>query len=286
METYTKRKIMLAAVAASLVAAGSAVAQQVTMTLNSGNVESYAEVLPSQTLPDNATWTSGGIIGVYQFTVSSVVGGSIPGLAGGDTFWSTCLSPGGELDYNSHTYNYESFQTANPGINPSAWATSSDGTQLWGIQNANYLWKTFGSSSTALQNPGSSPQDAGAALAMAMYVALYDSTGYGSYSLTKFDPTGLSTSVQADMTAYLNAMTSPSADIADSLAAGYMLVPQDPNGAGSGQEFIILAPEGNNVVVPEPGSTSVFGGLIALFAVVGGTVRRKFASRGRQGFCP
>ena len=284
MRLFKKCSVVLGAAVSGLAVAGSAQAQpQVTMTL--GDDGSYAQVLPSQTLPGGATWTPGGIIGVYSFTVSTISGGTVPGLSDGTTFWSTCLSPGGELDSNPHTYNYETFAQANPGVNPSSWATGPGG-QLYGIQNANYLWNAFGSASTALQNPTYTPGsqaaiDAGAALAMAMYVSLYDSTGYGTYNDAagaNFVPTGLSAGVQNDLNNDL-AILNP-AGVQNNLAAGYMLVPTDPNGAGSGQEFIILAPPENNLtVVPEPVSTSVFAGVIALLAVTGGAVRRKFFTR-------
>ncbi len=284
MKRFNNRSVWLGVGAAGLVAAGSAHAQpQVTMGL--GDFSSYAQELPGQTLPGGATWTPGGIIGVYSFTVSTISGGTIPGLSDGTTFWSTCLSPGGELDGNPHTYNYETFAQANPGVNPSSWVAGPGG-QLYGIENANYLWNAFGSASTALHNPTYTPGsqaaiDAGAALAMAMYVSLYDSTGYGTYNNAagaNFVPTGLSTSVQNDLNndlAVLNAT-----GVENNLATGYMLVPTDPSGAGSGQEFIILAPPGSNLAaVPEPVSTSVYAGVIALLAVAGGTVRRKFLAR-------
>jgi len=161
-------------------------------------------------------------------------------------------------------------------VNPSAWATGPGG-ELWGIQNANYLWRTFGSGTSALQNPGASPQDTGAALAMAMYVALYDSTGYAALGGSKFSPAGLSQNVQNLMTSDLLALTS--ADVANNLAPGYMLVPQNPSGAGSGQEFIVLAPlEGTVVPVPEPGATAMFGGAIALLSWVASAAFKKFSA--------
>lgn len=269
----TKRILALTAISGLTVTSANAA---LTMTLNGNNVLSYGEVLPSQTLPNGATWTSGGVIGVYQFTVNSVAAGDTSGLTTGQTFWSTCLSPGGDLDFSPHIYDFKTFQQANPGVNPSAWATGPGG-ELWGIQNANYLWRTFGSGTSALQNPGASPQDTGAALAMAMYVALYDSTGYAALGGSKFSPAGLSQNVQNLMTSDLLALTS--ADVANNLAPGYMLVPQNPSGAGSGQEFIVLAPlEGTVVPVPEPGATAMFGGAIALLSWVASAAFKKFSA--------
>jgi hypothetical protein len=245
------------------------------------DITSQATTVPAQT-PPAGNWTAGQY-GVYSFTVSDVVGGTIPGLAAGTTFWSTCLSPGGELSSGSYTYNYETFAAANNGLNPSAW-TSGNG-QLWGIQNANYIWNSFASAALGLNGAaahGLTTPSAGAALEMAMYVALYDSTGYGTYSDaagSKFVPTGFDKDFMTALNDDLGVLNATA--VAQNLASGYLLVPTDPSASGpSGQEFIFMAPFNDNVAaVPEPAPAGVLAGVVALLAVSGGVVRRKFLVR-------
>src|ERR1039458_10059769 len=104
-------------------------------------------------------------IGLYQF---SATGGPA------NPFWTMCFSPAGVLDYYSHDYTSIDFTAGGgSGNNPAAW--SHVGAADSGIQNAQYLWRMYSptviSSGTAAQGTG---------LALAIYEALYDSTGYGT----------------------------------------------------------------------------------------------------------
>src|SRR5579871_3938936 len=112
---------------------------------------------------------------------------------------SICLSPLGILsDFNSHDYNRQNFQTAAPGLNgPANWAGFPNAD--YGIQNAQYLWKALGSPSTALTGPVTDAQSQGAGLAGALYQALYNSTGYGTFALNANYNPGLSGAALADM---------------------------------------------------------------------------------------
>jgi hypothetical protein len=293
METYMRRTVVLAVAAASLLLTGSAGAQTVSMQFDDITSQATGSV-PSQTLPDGYTWTAGQY-GVYSFDVQSVTGGTIPGLTAGTTFWSTCLSPGGELDGGYYSYNYEPFSAegVGNGINPPAWTsgTVNGQTQYWGIQNASYMWNYWATATSGLKSSalhGLDAPDAGAALEIAMYVALYDSTGYGAYTETKFVPAASGPNAfSSGMLAAINddlAVLDPTT-VSNNLSAGFVLVPTNPNSSGpSGQEFIFFSPDMNNVSAPEPMATSMLGGLIALFAVTGGSVFRKFSSRAKPGF--
>jgi hypothetical protein len=279
MKLSVGSNIVFGVLGAGLLSAGSARAS-IDLTMNSSNVENYGGVPPSQTLPGGYTWTPGGIIGVYQFTVGAVTPGDPSGLTSGQTFWSTCLSPGGDVEFGTYTYNYDTFAQSNPGINPPAWATGPGG-ELWGIQNAAYLWSQFGSSTTALQASayhGGNQNDAGEGLVMAMYEALYDSTGFGVLGGAAFNPTGLGSQVQTNIVDDLSVLN-PAA-VSNNLAVGYMFDPQSPAASGpSGQSFIIMAP---GAYAPEPMTTSLFAGSCAMLAVAGNAARRKLSSISRS----
>jgi hypothetical protein len=270
MKSFNKRNVWLAAGAVGLVLAGSAKAQQITLQLNESLVGSDANVIntPSSAIPAGA---ESGYYGVYQFQV-------VGGPDNGQTIWSTCLSPQGQVDYNPYTYTIAPFATAQPGTFPSAWTASADGTQLWGIQNAAYVWQQLGSAQNGLKagafgGGDLSTQDAGEALELAMFVALYDSTGYGLYNINShYTPSGLSTGVQNDLTYDLGILAQNTGNV----AAGAILVPNAGQGSDAEQEFILLDSDVNNLsLAPEPISTSMFGGLIAVLAFAGGSVRRK-----------
>jgi len=230
---------------------------------------------------------------IYSFTVSDPVNGSgvdkngspvttLPTLK--STLWSICLSPTGNLSTTAPaTYNYETYAEANPGINPGGWAQGSgpQAGQLWGIQNANYLWQRFGTSVQSPKDPV-----AAAALALAMYDVLWNSSGYGTVAagnvktfslnanvnpainaLYGFTPVAGSSQITGtELQDYENDLAALTSYTGSTLAPGYVFVPTSPAAGGpTGQEFIILAPtpgpKGNPV--PEP-TTIVAGALLLL----------------------
>jgi hypothetical protein len=226
-------------------------------------------------------------IGVYQFNVSAADLGTIPT----GNFWSVCLSPNGVLSStigSQFTYNFQNCDTAAPGLNgPALWSAPGPNGGA-GIQNAQYLWSVLGSASSALSatkaNPTvgtTTPAEQGAGLAAAMYVALYDSTSLGVAGTglgAKYDPIsqlglGGDANIAADMNADLS-LLNPT-DVSNHGAIGYVLDPADPNNGLSGQEFVVLVPNGENVAVPEPASSGVIAGAFTLVAVIGNALRRK-----------
>ena len=261
----------MAAMAGSL----SVSAQTVTMSLQDYTSDSYA----------GNDW-----IGVYQFNVSTTDLGTIPK----GNFWSVCLSPNGLLSStigSQFTYNFQNFDAAAPGLNgPAPWsAPGPDGGA--GIQNAQYLWSVLGSASSALSATKANAivglttaAEQGAGLAAAMYVALYDSAGLGVAGTSlgaKYDPIsslglGGDANIAADMNADLS-LLKPT-DVSNHTVIGYVLDPVDPNNGLSGQEFIVLVPNGGNIIaVPEPASSGVVAGAFMLVAVIGNALRRKKA---------
>jgi hypothetical protein len=196
-------------------------------------------------------------IGIYRFNVSAVD----PGLVISSPFYSVCLSPAGNLGDGAHTYDPYTFAQANPGINPQAWA--SQGGDYWGIQNANYLFQHL--SGGVLATAGQAGKDAGAALALAMYEALYDSNGYGSLGDEQLLITGLNVAAQAYLKYDLDYLSSLSKSVtAADLPVGYVLRP-NPIAAQFGQDLAFLGTGVPQVhsSVPEP-ATLAAGALLLL----------------------
>jgi hypothetical protein len=210
---------------------------------------------------------SSDLIGLYSFTVNN---------NGGDTtlpsvLVSTCLSPSGNLDYGTHAYVEESFAQASPGFNPPAWSVPN------GIVNASYLWRHFSASVIASNNANE-----GAALMLAMWDALYNSTGVGTldasggsaaavsagsisgYKITSWSGNG--PAVQAWFNTFVGgvggaALVPPTTgtilrDAAYALPTGRNTGIDANDGAG--QDLIF-----NTTPIPEP-STLIAGGLLLL----------------------
>jgi len=232
-------------------------------------------------------------IGIYAFNVQSASGVNV---SAGSTLYSVCLSPAGLLDGGQYTYNVIPFSQANPGIFPSNWAWNNPQNlntppQYWGVQNAAYLWSTFGMNIVNnTGNVGYQSQRA-AALEFAVWTALYDSTGYGSVGSGPWAaPTGTGQG-QMDSTtlAYYNQYmsvfsSSPSTTLINSIQAltgnilegqGALGGPPPPQGqTGQSQEFFFLA-----TPVPEP--TACLAAVCLLALPLGASVMR-ILRRNRQ----
>jgi hypothetical protein len=195
--------------------------------------------------------TSREIIGIYQFTGSQ--NSTIK------TLWSTCLSPIGDLGGEMYTYTEYSFKEGKYGKNPDAWAMGTEDDA--GIQNAQFLWRLY--------SPGiiaSGTQAQGAGLALAIWEALYDSTGYGAVDAApgKFEVTSWGTTL-AQQTDVHNAYKDYLAGLVGSwdkkyLTTGSVLRSTD---IGAGQDLIYI--------VPEP--TTILAGALLLLPFVISTLR-------------
>ena len=206
---------------------------------------------------------SGDYIGLYGFTVGPAndVGG---GVQVPSPFYSVCIAPEGNLTYGTYSYTAKTFAQAAPGLNPSGLWSTAGAFHDAGIQNANALYSTFESLIVNHVNFGGvgSSAEQGAALALAMYTALYDSTGYnatttsGMFNITSFG----SGNIAADYSLMLAVLTGSSL----TRVAGTILVPNNPNPAGpSGQEFPTVIGIPNTFPgVPEP--STVMAGLLLL----------------------
>jgi hypothetical protein len=191
------------------------------------------------TYPTNYTGGSKSESGIYvgQLNMSNPLDAS--------TFNAFCLSPAGNLT-GTQAYNVLTLESAKYGLNPAAWSLTG------GIENAAYIW--------TLKNANINTAAEGAALNLAMWAALYNSTavgattGSGLFSVTGAGySSAIETAFNADI-AQLNS-ASQSAILANfSTNPGYILRPVN----ASMQDLIVLPssiPESMRVQMasaPEP----------------------------------
>ena len=239
-----------------LVAAASSSAQ-VTMSLVNPNDgapgDQFCEYAGISATLNNSTLITAGAdwIGIYEFDVEP---NSTPSIS--SPFYSVCLSPGGNLPAGDQVYDAETFAQANPGLNapgtPGSWAYS--GTSYYGVENANYLFALYSTAITAgdgqTMGLSGSEADQGAALAMGMYAALYNSTAYGTLGGSAFVNTSTAENVNTDYNDILETLNGSSA-VATAVqgTAGEVLVPEN-----SGSQEFDFAGGGPPIIAPEPDS--------------------------------
>jgi len=200
-------------------------------------------------------------IGIYAFNVSQV---TAPSPSTPNPLYSVCLSPAGLLDTGTYTYNTIPFTGvggASPGIYPSQWAVGA-GEQPYGINNAAYLWSTYGSGILASKDSA-----AAAALEFAIWTALYNSTGYAQLGNDYFTVNGLSGTTSDDYTAYLKGLKDStfSGGYTGDILEGQGAVSGGPN-SGQSQEFFLLQPA-SQVATPVPEPATIFAGAMLLLPI-------------------
>lgn len=228
----------------ALVCFAGIAAQAATVDLQLIDSTSKAQTGFTATVPSGSI-NANELIGIYKFDA-----GNPNGMTIADPFWSVCLSPSGLLDTAKHNYTEQGFGPAAPGQNPATWAAGSEGDA--GIQNAQYLWRLFSPGIIASGN-----KNEGSGLALAIYEALYDSTGYGNLGGSSFTVnTWAGSGVQSYYNTYLAALN-PTV-VAANIATGYILRSTTLGEYGAGQDLMF-----NATPVPEP-STIIAGALLLL----------------------
>lgn len=223
----------------------------VTMQLNQGETYKYSEGGFTASIGSTTIITGNDLIGIYAFNIlpNSDNTQTTPSLTG--PLYTTCVTPAGLLDWNSHTYDVITLTAAGTGLS-SYTSTPYTPWQTGGILQANYLFSLLSPQITTggISGQAAGVANQGAALALAMYAALYGS----AFSVA------LSGDVYNDYYADLKYLNPDPSNLGD----GYLLRP-NPNRSGSGQDQIFLAaalPQGYGAV-PEP-STILAGALLLL----------------------
>ena len=239
---------------------GASVTANATIVLQYTDTGTYAQ---AGFQADSASYINGNeLIGIYHFNVN-------PALP--SEFYSVCLDPAGLLDRSWHVYTTLSFQQANPGIFPSAWKSGTVGsvTEYWGIQNASYLWNTYGLN--IVNNTGNTghQNERAAALEFAIWSALYNSTAYGAMNtgtgVGVWHPNGLDSTIQDYFDTYVTGLNNTHGNIP--LYTGDILRGTGYNESGQQQEFLALGTpvpfSALGTPVPEP-TTMIAGALLLL----------------------
>ncbi|MEI6561201.1 MAG: hypothetical protein WCO68_03850 [Verrucomicrobiota bacterium] len=213
------------------------------------------------TYPTNYTGGSHSESGIYvgQLDMRNPLDGS--------TFNAFCLSPSGILSPGTAAYNVLTFDQAKYGNNPAAWSLTG------GIENAAYIWnQNQGKITTAAQ---------GAALNLALWTALYNSTAVGVVDDSgrfSVSGSGFTDSIEHAYSSDLAQVNgaSKSAILANySSNPGYILRPVN----ATMQDLIVLpgaVPPGMRpglAVAPEP--STIFGLLFLGVFVFGQTLAEK-----------
>jgi hypothetical protein len=210
--------------------------------------------------PANEIVTANELVGIYEFTVTASSGPTL-----NSPYYATCISPAGDLTTASVTYTQTSFANAAPGANPALWSGLAGPDGGYGIQNANYLYQELASTIIhEVEVNGNKPayDNQAAAMALAMYTALYNSTGYGTYNASgpfQLPYLALDPTVQAlynyDLNTVLPGMN-------PNLVNPYGVLVPDQNPI-TGQDLILLGGYQDGYPVPEP-STVIAGALLLL----------------------
>ncbi|MDX1951924.1 MAG: hypothetical protein SFY81_07045 [Verrucomicrobiota bacterium] len=250
----TKKTLLAAALLLSSVSSFSATQLNfdgITYGNNSGNITIYS---PTTTDPLNPLHKAQSDIYVGEFKMKNMSTLQIY-----ETF---CLSPQGWLA--SEPYNLLTFEQAKPGSNPAGlWSAGA-------IENVSYLWYNVHAS---VDN-----NDEGAALQLAIWDLLFDSSGIGSVNgnldngrfKAKWDNgASIGNGILTAYNSYITTLTSAGAATISSFYAshpGSVFRPAD----GSGQDVIVSTP------VPEP--ATVVAGTVLAGLVLGTALRRKLNS--------
>jgi hypothetical protein len=191
-------------------------------------------------------------------------------ISGGDattpsSYVTVCTDIEGTL-YLGQNYEYNTPVTpfsGLSGVNPKWGDGSNDGSAAKAIQNAAYLFYTFGQlTSTGIG--GSTDQMA--ALQLAVWVVLYNTTADGSVTGTRFTWSGGDATVLQDVSSWLSSLAGGNGNYG---LTGYLLYPTQ----GSVVNYDGEPPQELLIAMPVPESPTVIAGALLLLPFAASTFR-------------
>jgi len=243
----SKRAIQTLAFALAVECSMSAASASVTYQINNGGLESFNVTVDGNSI-------NGALAGGIQ--INKISGdASTP-----SSYVTVCTDIEGTL-YLGQSYEYVTPVTpfsGQSGVKPN-WGTGiNDGSAAKAIQNAAYLFYTYGQlTSTGLG--GTTEQKA--ALQLAVWEALYNTTALGSVTGTRFTVSSGDATAIADASSWLSGLTGNYG------LTGYLLYPTQGSGVNADGE----PPQELLIAVPEP--TTVVAGTLLLLPFAASTFR-------------
>ena len=239
----SERAIQTLAVVLAVACSISAASASVTYQINNGGLESFNVTIDGNSI-------NGALAGGIQ--INKISGDtSMP-----SSYVTVCTDIEGTL-YLGQSYEYNTPVTpfsGQSGVNPT-WGTvngATDGSAAKAIQNAAYLFYTYGQLTSAGIGGNT---DQMAALQLAVWEALYDTTASGSVTGTRFTWSGGDATVLNDVSSWLSGLDGHYG------LTGYLLYPNPLSGVNADgeppQELLIARP------VPEA-PTTIAGALLLL----------------------
>jgi hypothetical protein len=248
----SNRAIQMLALALAFELSICAASASVTYTINSGGLESFNVAIDGTSINGAL---AGGIL------INKVSGdSSMPA-----SYVTVCTDIEGTLylgqsyEYNTPTTPFSGQTGVNPtwgAINTPAYLATHSNTAVaanaaQAIQNAAHLFYTYGQlTSTGLGGN----TDQMAALQLAIWEALYDTTANGSVTGTRFTWSGGDATVLSDVNSWLSGLTG------DYKLTGYLLSPAQGGGVNADGE----PPQELLIAVPVPESPTVIAGALLL----------------------
>jgi len=244
--TKSKCLVQMLAFALAVECCISAASASVTYQINNGGLESFNVTIDGNSI-------NGALAGGIQ--INKISGdASMP-----SSYVTVCTDIEGTL-YLGQSYEYVTPETpfsGQSGVNPQ-WGDGTAGSAAQAIQNAAYLFSTYGQlTSTGLG--GTTEQKA--ALQLAVWEALYNTTAGGGVTGTRF------TVSSGDATAIADASSLVSGLTGNYGLAGYLLYPTQLIGVNANGE----PPQELLIAVPEP--TTVVAGALLLLPFAASTFR-------------
>lgn len=261
----SRRAIQTLAFAVALTCSMSTASASVTYQINNGGLESFNVTIDGSSI-------NGALAGGIQ--INKISGdATMP-----STYVTVCTDIGGTL-YLGQNYEYVTPVTpfsGQSGVNPKWGTGSDDGSAAKAIQNAAYLFYNYGQVTSA--GIGGTVEQK-AALQLAVWEALYNTTALGGVTGTRFTVSG------GDQAA-IDQANSWVADLTGKYDyTGYLLYPtqgSEVNADGEPPQELLIA-DGEPHVQPEPvpESPTVIAGALLLLPFVASTfkiLRRKHAA--------
>jgi hypothetical protein len=264
-----KRAIQTLAFTLVLGCSISVVSASVTYQINNGGLESFNVTIDGSSI--NGALAGG--ISIHE-TAETPGGPAMPA-----NYVTVCTDIGATL-YLGNSYTYDTPATpfsGQTGVDPK-WGTGAnggtDGSAAAAIQNAAYLFNTYGNL-TGTGLGGNNEQKA--ALQLAVWAVLYDTTVGGSVTGSRFSVNALQTlgtdtaaiSLADGWITDLNALS----NVGNFGYTGYLLYPDPQTGVNNGPGQDGKPPQELLIAVPVPESPTVIAGALLLLPFAASTFK-------------